>query len=211
MLDAAALGAFAVTAAVIIAVPGPSVLFVISRGVALGRRAALLTVVGNAAGVLLLVLAVAAGLGAVLERSAVLFDGVRLLGAAYLVYLGIDAIRHRKALSTVLDVAAVRPSRHLLREGFVVGVTNPKLVVFFTAVLPQFVRPDAGPVPVQLLVLGGVFVAIALVLDSLWALAAGTARAWLSARPHRLERLGGAGGLVIVGLGVRVALTGRRD
>lgn len=211
MVDAAALGAFAVTAAVLIAVPGPSVLFVISRGVALGRRAALLTVVGNAAGVLLLVLAVAAGLGAVLERSTVLFDGVRLLGAAYLVYLGVDAIRHRKALSTVLDAAAVRPTRHLLREGFVVGVTNPKLVVFFTAVLPQFVRADAGPVPVQLLVLGSVFVAIALVLDSVWALAAGTARTWLSARPHRLERLGGAGGLVIVGLGVRVALTGRRD
>lgn len=211
MVDAAALGAFAVTAAVLIAVPGPSVLFVISRGVALGRRAALLTVLGNAAGVLLLVLAVAAGLGAVLERSTVLFDAVRLLGAAYLVYLGVDAIRHRKALSTVLDAAAVRPTRHLLREGFVVGVTNPKLVVFFTAVLPQFVRAGAGPVPAQLLVLGSVFVAIALVLDSVWALAAGTARTWLSARPHRLERLGGAGGLVIVGLGVRVALTGRRD
>lgn len=199
----------------IIAVPGPSVLFVFSRGVALGRRAALLTVLGNAAGVLLLVLAVAAGLGAVLgavlERSSVLFDGVRLVGAAYLVYLGVDAIRHRKALSTVLDATVVRPSRHLLREGFVVGVTNPKLVVFFTAVLPQFVRPDAGPVPVQLLILGSVFVALALVLDSIWALAAGTARAWLSARPHRLERLGGAGGVVIVGLGVRVALTGRRD
>jgi threonine/homoserine/homoserine lactone efflux protein len=183
--------------------------------VALGRRAALLTVLGNAAGVLLLVLAVAAGLGAVLgavlERSSVLFDGVRLVGAAYLVYLGVDAIRHRKALSTVLDATVVRPSRRLLREGFVVGVTNPKLVVFFTAVLPQFVRPDAGPVPVQLLILGSVFVALALVLDSIWALAAGTARAWLSARPHRLERLGGAGGVVIVGLGVRVALTGRRD
>ncbi len=203
--------AFAVTSALLIIGPGPSVRFVISRGVALGRKAALLTVVGNAAGVFVQVLAVAAGLGAVLERSAVLFDAVRLVGAAYLVYLGVQAVRHRRELSTVLDVTSTRPARSILREGFVVGVTNPKLVVFFTAVLPQFVDPDGGPVPLQLLLLGGIFVVLALVLDSCWGLAAGTARAWLSGRPHRLERLGGAGGLVIVGLGLRLAVTGRKD
>jgi threonine/homoserine/homoserine lactone efflux protein len=211
MVDARSLAAFAVTAFLLIVVPGPSVLFVISRGVTLGRKAALLTVVGNAAGVMVMVVVVAAGLGAVLERSAVLFDAIRFAGAAYLVYLGVQAIRHRRELSTVLDVTATRPSRHILREGFVVGVTNPKLIVFFTAVLPQFVNPDAGPVPVQLLVFGTVFVAIALVMDSCWGLAAGTARAWLAGRPHRLERLGGAGGLVIIGLGARLALTGRKD
>jgi threonine/homoserine/homoserine lactone efflux protein len=211
MVDTGSLTAFAVTAFLLIVVPGPSVLFVISRGVALGRKAALLTVAGNAAGVLVQVLVVAAGLGAVLERSAVLFDAVRVVGAAYLVYLGVQAIRHRRELSTVLDVTATRPSRHILREGFVVGVTNPKLIVFFTAVLPQFVEPEAGPVAVQLLVFGAVFVAIALVMDSLWGLAAGTARTWLASRPHRLERLGGAGGLVIVGLGLRLAVTGRKD
>jgi threonine/homoserine/homoserine lactone efflux protein len=211
MVDARSLAAFAVTAFLLIVVPGPSVLFVISRGVALGRKAALLTVVGNAAGVMVMVVVVAAGLGAVLERSAVLFDAIRFAGAAYLVYLGVQAIRHRRELSTVLDVTATRPNRHILREGFVVGVTNPKLIVFFTAVLPQFVDPDAGPVPVQLLLFGTVFVAIALVMDSCWGLAAGTARAWLAGRPHRLERLGGAGGLVIIGLGARLALTGRKD
>ncbi len=211
MVDTRSLAAFAVTAFLLIVVPGPSVLFVISRGVALGRKAALLTVVGNAAGVMVMVVVVAAGLGAVLERSAVLFDAIRLAGAAYLVYLGVQAIRHRRELSTVLDVTATRPSRHILREGFVVGITNPKLIVFFTAVLPQFVDPDAGPVPVQLLLFGTVFVAIALVMDSCWGLAAGTARAWLAGRPHRLERLGGVGGLVIIGLGARLALTGRKD
>lgn len=211
MVDARSLAAFAVTAFLLIVVPGPSVLFVISRGVTLGRKAALLTVVGNAAGVMVMVVVVAAGLGSVLERSAVLFDAIRFAGAAYLVYLGVQAIRHRRELSTVLDVTATRPSRHILREGFVVGVTNPKLIVFFTAVLPQFVDPDAGPVPVQLLLFGTVFVAIALVMDSCWGLAAGTARAWLAGRPHRLERLGGAGGLVIIGLGARLALTGRKD
>jgi threonine/homoserine/homoserine lactone efflux protein len=211
MVDTGSLATFMVTAFLLIIVPGPSVLFVISRGVALGRKAALLTVVGNAGGVLVQVLVVAAGLGAVLERSAVLLDVVRFVGAAYLVHLGVQAIRHRRDLSTVLDVTATRPSRHILREGFVVGVTNPKLIVFFTAVLPQFVEPTAGPVPVQLLAFGVVFVAIALVMDSCWGLAAGTARSWLSSRPHRLERLGGAGGLVIVGLGLRLAVTGRKD
>jgi threonine/homoserine/homoserine lactone efflux protein len=211
MIDTRSLAAFAVTAFLLIVVPGPSVLFVISRGVTLGRRAALLTVVGNAAGVMVQVLVVAAGLGAVLERSTVLFDAIRFGGAAYLVYLGVQAVRHRRELSTVLDVTTTRPSRHILREGFVVGVTNPKLIVFFTAVLPQFVDPDAGPVPVQLLAFGAIFVAIALVMDSCWGLAAGTARAWLAGRPHRLQRLGGAGGLVIIGLGARLALTGRRD
>jgi threonine/homoserine/homoserine lactone efflux protein len=210
MVDSGALAAFAVTAFLLIIVPGPSVLFVISRGVALGRKAALLTVVGNAAGVCLQVVVVAAGLGAVLERSAVLLDVVRFAGAAYLVHLGVQALRHRQELSTVLDVTATRPSRHILREGLVVGVTNPKLIVFFTAVLPQFVEPSAGPVAVQLLTFGAVFVAIALVMDSCWGLAAGTARTWLSSRPHRLERLGGAGGLVIIGLGVRLAVSGRK-
>lgn len=211
MVDSHLLATFAVASVLLIVVPGPSVLFVISRGVALGRKAALLTVLGNEAGVMVQVLVVAAGLGAVLERSAVLFDAIRFVGAAYLVYLGVQAVRHRRELSTVLDVTATRPSRHIFREGFVVGLTNPKIIIFFTAVLPQFVAPTAGPVPVQLFILGSLFALIALVLDSCWGMAAGTARAWLAGRPHRLERLGGAGGLVIIGLGARLALTGRRD
>jgi threonine/homoserine/homoserine lactone efflux protein len=211
MVDTRLLAAFVVASFLLIVVPGPSVLFVISRGVALGRKAALLTVLGNEVGVMVQVVVVAAGLGAVLERSAVLFDAIRFAGAAYLVYLGVQAVRHRRELSTVLDATAIRPSGHLFREGVVVGVSNPKVIVFFTAVLPQFVDPDAGPVPVQLFVLGTVFALIALVMDSCWGVAAGTARAWLAGRPHRLERLGGAGGLVIIGLGARLALTGRRD
>ena len=162
MVDTRVLATFVVASFLLIIVPGPSVLFVISRGVALGRKAALLTVLGNEAGVMVQVLVVAAGLGAVLERSVVLFDIIRFGGAAYLVYLGVQAVRHRRELSTVLDVTAIRPSRHILREGFVVGVTNPKVIIFFTAVLPQFVEPDAGPVPLQLFVLGTIFALIAL-------------------------------------------------
>ena len=167
---------------------------------------------GNAAGAYAQVVVVALGLGALIERSATLFTAVKLVGAAYVVYLGVQAIRHRERLASVIDAAtAPRGRRRILREGFVVGVTNPKAAVFMAAVLPQFTDPARGHVPIQLLVLGLVFVAIALVSDSIWGLAAGSARTWLGRSPRRLEALGGIGGLVMIGLGVRLAVTGRQD
>ncbi|HEX2378751.1 MAG TPA: LysE family translocator [Gaiellales bacterium] len=212
MVSTGSLIAFAVTAFALIVVPGPSVLFVISRGVALGRRAAVATVVGNAAGAYSQVVVVAVGLGALIERSAALFTAVKLVGAVYVAYLGVQAVRHRHRLASVIDAAtAPRSTRRILREGYVVGITNPKAAVFMAAVLPQFTDPAQGHVPLQLLVLGLIFVAIALVSDSIWGLAAGTARAWLGRSPRRLEALGGLGGLVMIGLGVRLAVTGRRD
>jgi threonine/homoserine/homoserine lactone efflux protein len=211
MPDSHTLLAFALTTWVFVLIPGPSVLFVISRGVTLGRRAAVLTVFGNAAGILVQLLLVAAGVGALLERSQVAYNVLRLAGAAYLVWLGIQAVRHRRSLSTVLDATAVRPRRQILREGFIVGITNPKGFVFYTAILPQFVDPDGASATVQLGVLGAVCIAIAVASDSMYALLAGTARSWLAGRPHRLERLGGAGGLVMIGLGARLAATGRND
>ena len=212
MVPTSSLIAFAATAFALIVIPGPSVLFVISRGVALGRRAAVATVLGNAAGAYAQVVVVALGLGALIERSATLFTAVKLVGAAYVVYLGVQAIRHRVRLASVIDAAtAPRGRRRILREGFVVGVTNPKAAVFMAAVLPQFTDPARGHVPIQLLVLGLVFVAIALVSDSIWGLAAGSARTWLGRSPRRLEALGGIGGLVMIGLGVRLAVTGRQD
>ena len=202
--------AFVGVAFALIVVPGPSVLFVISRGVALGRRAAVTTVVGNAAGVYVQVVAVALGIGALVERSVVVFRALSLAGAAYLVVLGIRAVRARHGLAAVLELpAAPRTTRRMLREGFVVGLANPKVIVFFAAVLPQFADPSRGHVPLQLLVLGAVFEAIALVSDSAWGVAAGTARAWLARSPRRLAALGGTGGLVMITLGLRLAATGR--
>ena len=99
----------------------------------------------------------------------------------------------------------------MLRDGFIVGVSNPKAIVFFAAVLPQFADRSAGQVPVQLLLLGAVFMAIALVSDSMWAIIAGTARSWFARSPRRLELIGGAGGLVMIGIGASLALTGRKD
>ena len=199
MADSSTLVAFLVTCWVFVVIPGPSVLFVISRGVALGRRAALLTVVGNTLGVVLLVVLVAAGVGAVVERSILAYEVIRIGGALYIAYLGVQALRHRRSLATVLDATAVRSSRQVVREGFIVGVTNPKAIVFYTAVLPQFVNRDGAPVPVQLIALGLILAVIALVSDSMWAVLAGSARRWLAARPHRLERLGGTGGLSMIG------------
>ena len=211
MPPADVLAAFAATAFVLIVVPGPSVLFVVSRGVAHGRRTALATVVGNEAGVYVLVVAVALGLGPLVERSVALFTAIKLAGAAYLVWLGVQAIRHRRDLTSALGSRA--PSARVgraVRDGFVVGVANPKAVVFLVAVLPQFADPARGGVPAQLLVLGLVFVAIALVSDCAWALLAGSARRWLGRSPGRLAALGGSGGVVMIALGVHLALTGRR-
>jgi threonine/homoserine/homoserine lactone efflux protein len=202
--------AYALASFLLVIVPGPSVLFVISRGVALGRKAALATVVGNAAGVYVQALFVAVGLGAVITRSVAVFNVIKLAGAAYLVYLGVQAFRHRRALSSVLDVTEVRPTKHLLREGFVVGVANPKAAVFFAAILPQFVEPGGAPAGVQMAVLALVSVVVAIISDGCWGLAAGSARTWLSASPRRLELLGGAGGITMIGLGVGLAASGGR-
>lgn len=209
MLSPGHMLAFALVALVLIVVPGPSVLFVVGRALSLGRRPALATVLGNAAGEYVQVAAVAFGVGALVERSVALFGIVRLAGAAYLVFLGIRAIRSRRSLASVLERDAALPTRsRILREGFVVGLTNPKTLAFFVAVLPQFVDPG-GPT-LQLLVLGLVWVAIALVSDSVWALLAGRARSWLGRSPRRLAVLGGAGGVAMIGLGVSLALTRQR-
>ncbi len=212
MVAADRLPEFLLAVFVLIVVPGPSVLFVVSRGVALGRRAALATVLGNATGLAVQVVLVAAGIGAIVQRSLAVFTAIKLVGAAYLLYLGARTIRSRRALAEALDATvAPRGARRIVREGFVVGATNPKGLLILTAVLPQFVERGDGHVPLQMLVLGSICVAIALVSDSAWGLVAGTARLWLARSPRALEAVGGASGLVMIGLGIRLATTGRRD
>jgi threonine/homoserine/homoserine lactone efflux protein len=211
MVPASNLAEFMLAAAILIAIPGPSMIFVISRGVVLGRRAALATVLGNCAGVYVLVIAVAIGIGALVERSVAVYDTIKLAGAAYLVWLGVKTIRSRRSLALALrQPVEPKSGRRILREGFVVGITNPKAAVFFAAILPQFADPALGHVPLQLLFLGLVFVLMAMVMDGFWAFAAGTARERFVASPRRLEAVGGAGGIVMVGLGVGLAVTGRK-
>ncbi|MFJ3641490.1 LysE family translocator [Streptomyces sp. NPDC090108] len=208
------LSAFALLSLLLIVVPGPSVLFVVGRALAHGRRAALTTVLGNTAGAYVLVVAVALGVGSVVERSVLVFTVLKLAGAAYLVYLGVRAWRRRGSLRDAFAESGGGPEHGALRtlgEGFAVGVANPKTIVFFAAVLPQFVSRDQGHVPAQMLLLGLVFNLIALASDSVWGLGASAARDWFARSPRRLAAVGGAGGLAMVGLGVTVALTGRKD
>jgi len=206
--------AFAAVAAILIAIPGPSVLFTVSRALTVGRRAALLTVAGNELGLCVQVVATSFGVGAVVERSAQVITVIKLAGAAWLVYLGVQAIRHRRSVAEALAarVTPVRPLRAVV-DGFVVGVANPKTIVFFVVALPEFTTSGAGhpSVSVQMLMLGALFPVIALILDSGWAAAAGTARQWLVRSPRRLALIGGTGGLVMIGLGVGLAATGRKD
>jgi threonine/homoserine/homoserine lactone efflux protein len=203
--------AFAAMSFLLIVVPGPSVLFVIGRALAHGRRTALTTVFGNAAGAYVLVIAVAFGVGTIVERSVVAFTVLKLAGAAYLIYLGVMAVRHRGKLRAAFDGAGPDHGRlRTLWDGFAVGVANPKTVVFFAAVLPQFV--DRGHEVVgQMLVLGLLFSLIAIASDTVWGLVASGARNWFARSPRRLALVGGAGGLGMIGLGVTVAVTGRKD
>ncbi|MFJ1458408.1 LysE family translocator [Nocardia sp. N2S4-5] len=210
MIPAGNIAAFLVAATVLIVVPGPGVLFTIGRALTDGKRAALLSVVAHSLGVLLVLVMVAAGLGAVVAASSIALTVVKFTGALYLIYIGVQAIRERRSLREALETQARQPerTRRVFRQGFVVGATNPKAIIFFSAVLPQFVDPSGGPIPLQMLVLGGMFLLIALVSDSLWALLAGTARNWFARSPRRLEAVGGAGGVMIIGLGASVAVTG---
>jgi threonine/homoserine/homoserine lactone efflux protein len=206
------LAAFGVAAFILIVIPGPGVLFVIGRALAHGRRTALASVAGHAAGNGVVAVCVALGVGAVVERSDTVFTVVKLAGAAYLIWLGIQAFRKRDDLASVLTRAATpRGAVRAAREGFVVGVTNPKAVILFAAVLPQFVDRPAGHVPAQLLVLSALSIAIGLGSDSCWGLAASTVRSWFARSPRRLSLVGGVGGLAMIGLGVALAVTGRKD
>jgi threonine/homoserine/homoserine lactone efflux protein len=205
------LAAFALAALALAAVPGPSVLFIIGRSLSLGRAAGLLSVVGNASGVALQVAAVAAGIGALVASSVVAFTIIKFLGAGYLIYLGIQAIRHRNEVTDAAARPAPRTLGRVYGEAVIVGVSNPKSIVFFVAILPQFVDRGTGALPLQLAELGAIFLVFAMTFDSIYAVTAGSARAWFATNPRRMSRLGATGGVLMIGLGGGLALTGNKS
>lgn len=214
MLPTQHLLAFLVTVYVLILIPGPSVLFVVSRGVSLGRRAALATVAGNTAGLALQLLLVSIGVGSLVARSDAVFTTLKWLGAAYLVFLGLRNIRDRKQLAALFGPeirGAATPLRRIAREGFIVGATNPKGVLVFTAVIPQFVDRSQGHITLQIASLGAICVVIGFLSDTAWALASGSARDWLGRSSRRLEWMTAGGGVTLIALGLGLALTGRRN
>jgi len=201
---------FAVAAFILIAIPGPSVVFVIGRALAYGRGVALATVFGNSFGLFLIAASVALGLGAIVEQSMEVYTVIKFVGAAYLVWLGVQAILNRKDFS-VARLGEARGSLPLLkasRQGFVVGVSNPKAFIIFASVLPQFIDRGQGQVQAQMVVLGLVAFAIGLVSDSLWAVIASQLRTWFNASSKRGEILGAIGGTSMIGLGIGLAVTG---
>ena len=194
--------AFVVAAFVMVVIPGPTVLFTIGRAMALGRMGGFLSILGTAIGSIVLVVAVALGVGTIIAQSAVLFTIVKVLGAGYLIFLGIQAIRHRKdAARAIVATPTRRSGWRLLAEGFVVGVTNPKSIAFFLAILPQFVDLHAGSVPAQLLLLGVIVVVIGVSCDAVWVLLASAARDWFGRSPRRIEAMGATGGGLMIALG----------
>ena len=199
--------AFLVASVLFIQVPGPSLLFTIGRALAVGRSEALFSVVGNAVGLFVQVGFVALGLGALVAASAAAFTALKLVGAAYVVWLGVSAIRDRAAARMALERRDPTPPErgHAVRIGFVVGVTNPKTIVFFAAFLPQFTN-ESGPAALQLVLLGAVFGALAVCSDSMWALVAGRAREWFAREPRRLDKLSATGGGMMIALGFALAV-----
>jgi threonine/homoserine/homoserine lactone efflux protein len=203
VFSAETLATFVVAAFIMVVIPGPTVLFTIGRAMSLGRLGGFLSILGTALGSLVLVVGVALGVGTVIAQSALLFTVVKVLGAGYLVFLGVQAIRHRTdAVGAVTRPQPRRSGGRLLLEGFVVGVTNPKSIAFFLAILPQFVDLGAGAVAAQLLVLGAIVVAIGVTCDAVWVLLASAAREWFGRSPRRIEAMGAVGGGLMIALGV---------
>jgi threonine/homoserine/homoserine lactone efflux protein len=205
----ATLGLFAAAALALLVIPGPAVVYVVTRSASQGRRAGLISVLGLHTGSIVHVAAAATGLSALLLASATAFEAVKFAGAAYLVWLGMVKLFGRGAHE---ERAAAVPAtmRRLYGQGIVVEVLNPKTALFFVAFLPQFVDPGRGPIAPQVLVLGLCFIVLGLLSDGAYAVVAGTiAHQW------RGRRLTGAGwgqrasGAIFVALGVFAALTHR--
>ena len=203
---------FSLAALVIIVIPGPSVLFLVGRALSYGRAVALLTVVGNTLGLAVVMVLVALGLGAIVAESLLVFTVLKYAGAAYLVWLGVQAIRHGRYTDLGEGRGSPPPSRTtVLRQGFAVGISNPKAFMMFAAVLPQFVSRESGHVTAQMLVLGSIAVVLGLLSDGLWAVVAARLREWFASSPRHGRRLSYAGGTSIIGLGVALAATGRPE
>jgi threonine/homoserine/homoserine lactone efflux protein len=201
MPDLPTLGLFLAATAALLLVPGPSVLFIVARTLEHGRRGGLVSMLGVETGALLHVLAATAGLSALVAASPGTLLAIKLAGAAYLLYMGVRALRRPAELSL-----GEGPARHLFRQGLVVDALNPKTAMFFLAFLPQFIDPEAASVALQAAVLGFTFVAIAAVSDGVYALLASK----LGDRLRRGRVLARISGGVFIGLGAFAALSGER-
>ena len=206
MITGANLAEFIYASVAIMLAPGPSVMFTIARAVAWGRGTAILTVLGNSMGMLILSLVIAVGLGPLLQRSELLLIFVQVLGGAYLIYLGIDALKHRRLhAADMVAINELKPAKpQVVKQGFMVGVLNPKALVFFSAIFPQFVDASVGSITIQMIWFGVIFAALAFLLDGMWAVVVGGSRDWFANSQSRLVALRTMGGVVMLLLGALV-------
>lgn len=198
---------FAAASIALLVVPGPSVLYIVTRSVSQGRRAGLISVLGVHVGSAVHVTAAALGLSALLASSATAFMIVKYLGAAYLVWLGVQKLRRRES-GPVEEAPPVRRTR-LFTQGIVVNVLNPKTAIFFLAFLPQFVNPSRGPVALQIIILGACFIVLGIMSDGGYAMLAGTLADRIRRTRKSRRRLDRASGVVYLGLGATAALATR--
>ena len=207
MPEGSTLALFLVAALALLVVPGPSVLYIVARGIDQGRLAALASALGVGTGSLVHVAAATLGLSALLASSAAAFAIVKYLGAAYLIGLGIKTLLTRKETGRA-TVRAPRSLRRIYSQGVVVQVLNPKVALFFLAFLPQFIDPARGSVAVQTLLFGGLLVGMGVFTDGGYALLAGSAGAWLAGNARFLRAQRYVAGSVYLGLGITTAFAG---
>ena len=210
MLNTTLLLGFMAAALVVLIIPGPGVVYVVARSLAQGRRAGLVSVFGLALGAFVHVIAAAVGLSAILLASSTAFGLVKLIGAGYLIYLGLKAILSRSSI-TVVECLSYQSSWRLFADGVVISVFNPKIAIFFLAFLPQFVDVSLGAVTGQIFLLGLIYVCLAILSDGAYAVFASSLRNWVG------EKLVGSplpayitGGIYIL-LGINAALVGRQS
>lgn len=199
--------AFAGAAMLLFILPGPAVLYIVTRSLSQGRVAGLVSVAGIHVGSVVHVIAAAAGLSAIIAASSVGFTAVRWLGAAYLLYLGIRTLLSRDD-SFATGTAEPASYRRIFSQGVVVNVLNPKVALFFLAFVPQFIDPSLGNTTFQVVVLGAVFVAAGVVSDGIYALAAGTLGDRLSAKPRWRTASRYGAGAIYLALGATAAISG---
>lgn len=199
---------FALAATLLIIIPGPNVLFIVSRGIDQGRAAAIVSSLGVETGMFIHIAAAMLGLSAVVTSSEFLFNTVKYAGVAYLLWLGLSAIRSGP-VDTAIPVGFRRaPLKRLYMQGMIVNVLNPKVGLFMLAFLPQFVDPSRGSAQIQILVLGMIFILIACVSDGLYALGSGAIGTWLSRHASAARQRGRFAGVIYIALGCLAAFSG---
>lgn len=208
MPDPSTLLVFSLAAVALIAVPGPNLIYITARSIGEGRRAGLASALGVESGTLVYVAVTAAGLSALLASSQVAFSVVRYAGAAYLIFLGIRALRQAGQPAATDSGVGARSPIKAYRQGLLVQLLNPKVALFFLALFPQFLDPAAGSLALQIVVLGALMAALGLLIDVIYALAAGALGSWLRAHPKAARRQDYFTGIVYLALGAAAALSG---